>query len=139
MTGGNYINIEADIKDFTQKLKLKEKFNGQTFEDDSLVKKKSIYTPQTNNPDFQKIIDSIEQMEPVCAKKQDNFTTSKRKALEDLKSDANIIIKKADKGNTLVVMSMEFYRDKLVLHDHLNTPQRIVKPSPLLINLHLGS
>ena len=62
-------------------------------------------------------------MEPVYAKKkQDNFTTSERKALEDLKSDANIIIKKADKGNTLVVMSMEFYRDKLVLHDHLNTP-----------------
>ena len=62
-TGGNYINIKADIKDFTRKLKLKEKFNGQTFEDDSLVKKKSIYTPQTkkksiytpqtNNPEFQ--------------------------------------------------------------------------------------
>ena len=68
-TGGNYINIKADIKDFTRKLKLKEKFNGQAFEDDSLVKKKSIYTPPTNTPDFQKIIDSIEQMELVYAKK----------------------------------------------------------------------
>ena len=32
-----------------------------------------------------------------------------------------IIIKKADKGNTLIVMDQQFYRDKLVLQDHLQT------------------
>ena len=31
------------------------------------------------------------------------------------------MVKKADKGNTLVVMDKSFYRDKLVMKDHLLT------------------
>ena len=35
--------------------------------------------------------------------------------------DPDIVIKKADKGNVLLLMDKEFYRDKLVLQDHLYT------------------
>ena len=31
-----------------------------------------------------------------------------------------IVIKKSDKGNTLIIIQKEYYRDKLVLNDHLN-------------------
>ena len=33
----------------------------------------------------------------------------------------DIIIKKADKGNTFVVMDSSYYRDKLVIADHLDS------------------
>ena len=53
---------------------------------------------------------------------------SERKALKELKSANDIVIKKADKGNTLVVMDTEFYRDKLVIADHLETDTYSIAP-----------
>ena len=43
--------------------------------------------------------------------------------MSDLKllCDTDIEIKKADKGSTFVIMDKCFYRDKLVLRDHLHT------------------
>ena len=120
-TKGNYLTIKADTKEFTRKLKLKEKFKDQDFQDESLVKKKLNYTPYIDNQDFLKIIDSIEQCDPIYKRTEDNLTIQERKALQELKDCPDITIKKADKGNTLVVMATDFYRDKLVLNDHINT------------------
>ena len=53
---------------------------------------------------------------------ENNLTLQERQALKELKNDKSIVIKKSDKGNALIIMSTEFYRDKLVLNDHLNTP-----------------
>ena len=61
-TKGNYLNIKADIKEYTRKLKLKDAFHGQVFEGESLVRKKSNYTPKTKNQDLTKIIDIIEKV-----------------------------------------------------------------------------
>ena len=51
----------------------------------------------------------------------DNLTQGEKIALKELKTAQDIVIKKADKGNILVVMDTEFYRDKLVMKDHLST------------------
>ena len=109
------------LKDLTRKLKLKEKFFDDNFNDESIVKSKSNFNPQTYNSDLQKIIDSIEIMEPIQKNLLKNISKSEEKALRNLISDSSIIIKKADKGNTLILMDKDFYRDKLVLKDHLFT------------------
>ena len=51
---------------------------------------------------------------------RDNLTRNERQALSKLKK-TNLVIKKADKGDTLIIMEPEFYRDKLVFKDHLST------------------
>ena len=58
---------------------------------------------------------------------KDNLTKNERQALNELKDDSEIIIKKADKGNVLIIMSKSFYRDKLVINDHLDTPKNRAK------------
>ena len=37
----------------------------------------------------------------------------------ELSEMSSIIIKKADEGNTLVTLDNEYFRDKLILNDHL--------------------
>ena len=63
----------------------------------------------------------MERCEPTLTDFNDNMTREERIALKELRNNQDIIIKKEDKGNLLVVMSKVFYRDKLVLQDHLNT------------------
>ena len=67
------------------------------------------------------IIAHIENHEPSQTSFKDNLTREERTALREIKEATDIVIKKADKGNTLVILSKDFYRDKLVLADHLDT------------------
>ena len=123
-TKGNYIQIKADTKEFTRKLKLREKFWESEYDDDSLVKHPSDYNPGASDNEFRKIITTIEHMDPTQVRNfSDNLTRHERVALSELRDLCNneVILKKADKGNTLVMMDREYYRDKLVLSDHLNT------------------
>ena len=41
--------------------------------------------------------------------------------MQSLKTYDDIVIKKADKGGMFVILDKDFYRDKMVLKDHLNT------------------
>ena len=113
----------ADSRDFSRKLKLREKFWGCEFEDENLVKHPSNYNPKCENPELCKILSTIEQIDPLPQHTQDNLTKSERIALTELTalSKKDLVIKKADKGNTLVIMDVPFYRDKMVLKDHLDT------------------
>ena len=52
---------------------------------------------------------------------KNNITQTESQSLNTLKTDPNIIIKKADKGGMFVVLDKRFYRDKMVLKDHLDT------------------
>ena len=44
-----------------------------------------------------------------------------KRALDNLKTYDDIIIKRADKGGMFVVLDSKFYKEKMVLNDHLNT------------------
>ena len=118
---GNFLEMKAALKDFTRKLKLKEKFHGATYKDESLVKNKSKLNPSTENKELSKIIEIIDKSDPIAINKADNLTPEERNALKTLKNLDDIIIKKADKGNVLVILDKTFYRDKLVIEDHLKT------------------
>ena len=118
------MQIKSDTKEFTRKLKLREKFWECEYNDESLVKHPSEYNPPASDNEFRKIISTIELMDPVKVYDfSDNLSKEERTALAELKnlSNTDIILKKADKGSTLVLMDKDFYRDKLVLDDHLRT------------------
>ena len=50
-----------------------------------------------------------------------NLTKQERKALKELQEDQDLVIRKADKGNNLVLMDKDYYCDTLVMKDHLST------------------
>ena len=50
-----------------------------------------------------------------------NLTKQERRALTQLQEDQDLVIRKADKGNTLVLMDKDYYFNTLVVKHHLNT------------------
>lgn len=120
-TKGNYLSTQSDIQDFTRRLNIIETFWQQENSDKSILKNKSKRQIYSNNQDLQSITSKIEQMQPYITKHNDNLTKSERQALNELKSNDKLIFKKADKGGSLVLMTKEFYRDRLVMEGHLTT------------------
>ena len=130
MKKGNYLQIKADQQEFTRKLKLREKFYDNDYTNESLVKEPSKYTPLIFDPDVTKIIEQIEFLDPINTTPQDNLPHDERQSLTDLNRMEDIIIKVVDKGNTLIVMDTDYYRDILVLKQHLDTENySIIEPN----------
>ena len=88
----------------------------------SLVKHKSNCQIKTKSKHIEYITNKFEQMEPTHTNIEPNLSHKEKNALFDLQRDKNIVIKKADKSNIFVIMDVSFYRDKLVLKDHLLSP-----------------
>lgn len=120
-TSGNYFELKADISEFNRKLKLREKFFDEQYIDTSIVKEKSDIEVNCSNPDLSTIINDINSLVPLQTDIKYNLSKEESNAIKELKSMNDIIIKKADKGNTLVIMDTSFYEQKLVLNDHLLT------------------
>ena len=68
------------------------------------------------------ICNKLESLEPEMNSIKDNVTPEERNALEYLRNNKDIVIKKADKSNIIVIMDKQYYKNKLVLADHLETP-----------------
>ena len=120
-TKGNYFTMKSDTKTFNRKLKLMERFKDIQYEDESIVRMKSSYEPFCTNTELNKIINDLENTDPIYTNLTDNLTTEERKSLNELKENTNIVIKKADKVSTFVIMDKDYYKEKLVLKDHLST------------------
>ena len=114
--------LEKDIKEFIRLLKLKEYFykNNSYQQDNSLVKPSSDFIPnKVKNPVLESVCDTLshlaENLEHLIPENNyDNLNFSERKALKDLKSDDNIIIKEADKGNVVVILEKSFYKNQML-------------------------
>ena len=101
-----------------------DRFYDETYNNESLVKHPSSYTPKPSDPEVSKILATIENIDPTASlDRYDNITYSERIALKEIEDliRTDLIIKKADKGNTFVVMDSSYYRDKLVIADHLDS------------------
>ena len=120
-TTGTYLDSKAEITEFTRKLKLREKYFDCTFTSGALVKEKNNDFVTCKNNELKRIVDHIESIAPTKIHLKKNITPAEERALASLKLHEDIIIKKADKGGMFVVLDKNFYRDKMVLHDHLNT------------------
>ena len=103
-------------------MKLAEKFKDSNYVDQSLVKHPSISEVKTKNPWLQHMVNVLDGLEPEPINTPSNVTKEEQNAIKELKENRNIVIKKADKSNVFVIMDTSFYRNKLVLQDHLATP-----------------
>ena len=121
--GPDIMTLEKDIKVFVRLLKLKEFFHGRPYTDDgSLLKPPSDFTPNyVRNPMLYNVCDTListaENLQSLVPQKfvHNNLSYNMRVALDDLKSDDTILIKKADKGNTMVLLDKTFYCNKMLL------------------------
>ena len=89
-------DIISDTKEFTRKLKLRERFWGIEYNDESLLKRKSNVNVNTTIPELSNISNILEQIEPTISDVNDNLTKHERKALKELQEDQDLIIRKAD-------------------------------------------
>ena len=119
-------DIKSDTKVFTRKLKLRERFCGVHYNDEILVKSKSNINVNTAIPELSNISNILEQtiyntIEPTINNVNDDLTKEERKALKELQEDQDLVIRKFDKGNTLVLMDNDYCCDTLVIKHHLST------------------
>ena len=121
---GSKTDFYSGIKTFSNKLALQEKYFDANFADSSLVRPRSKKYVTTTNKDLSDIISTINKLTPSTKITPDNLSQPERVALEELKklTKTSVVIKKADKSNTLVILERSDYEQKLVLNDHLLTP-----------------
>ena len=66
----------------------------------------------------------VGQIEPTINDvydKKKNEEKQERKALQEFPEDQNLVTRKTDKGNSLVLMDKNYYCNTLVMKNHLNT------------------
>ena len=114
-------DIKSDTKEFTRKLKLRERFWRIEYNHESLAKSKSNINVNTAIPELSNISNILEQVEPTISDVNDNLTKQERKSLKELQEDQDLVIRKADKGNTLVLKDKDYYCNTLVMKHHLST------------------
>ena len=112
--------IKFDTKEFTRKLKLRERFWGIEYDDESLVKSKSNINFNTAISELSNISNILEQTEPTINDVNDNLTKQDCRALKELQEDQDLVLRKADKGNTLVLMDKDYYYNTLLMKHHVN-------------------
>ena len=106
MTLTKEANLREDFAEFTRKLRLKEYFIDKNYQSEDIVRPKSEFTPQSGRvPKLDDIASEIETMKIKEKKFKDNLSKSERKALNELRHNNKIVIKQADKGGTVVIMT----------------------------------
>ena len=148
-TKGNYIHTRVENKELSRKLKLHEHFWSTEYKDESLVRHPSQFNPKCDNIELNRVLTIIDCIDPAhTLKSLDNLSTSERNAIAEIKElcKTDLEIKKADKGSAFVIMDKDYYRDKLVLNDHLqsdtykevdaNSDEKVMKDLKELIRKH---
>ena len=112
LTLQNIPDLEYNLYQFSQKLRLTYHFRNSNFQDASLVKIPSSFTPPPNeHQELENICKQIEHT-PINVRKSKDNLMNLRKGLELLLEKVNtnkIIIKPADKGSIIVVMAPKDY------------------------------
>ena len=108
----NIPDLEYDLYQFSRRLRLTYHFRNSNFQDVSLVKMPSSFTPPPNeHQELENICKEIEHT-PINIRKSKDNLMNLRKGLELLFEKINtnnIIIKPADKGSITVVMTPKYY------------------------------
>ena len=108
----NIPELEADSFDFIRKLRLTYHFRNSIYHDESIVKPTSTFTPKPNkNQELEKICKTLMETEIKMKKTTDNISSLKNglNSLIKITTENEIVIKPADKGSIITVMSPEFY------------------------------
>ena len=85
------------------------------------MKCRRFYNPTNPSQELNNIINSNENTKPIKLFNKKNLSKEERNTLTELTNNPNIVIQKADKVNTFVILGREFYFEKLVRRDHLDS------------------
>ena len=110
----DFPEFEKDLYNFTRILRLKHHFRNSTHHDPSIVKLPSTFCPPVNqNTELEKVVTTIKRVKVRPRKRQGDNIKDLRDALQSLitKTNNNIVIKPADKGDIIVVMSPTYYKE----------------------------
>ena len=120
---GRKTDFYSSTKIFSKKLALQELYFDTNFPNESLLRPQSKKYITTKNKQLDDIISTINKLTPTEKFTPDNLDEEERKALEEMKSlcESSVVLKKADKSNTLVLMDKVDYENTLVLKGHLLT------------------
>ena len=119
-TSADKLQLKTDILNFTRSLLLTANFHDGDYNDESLIKPISNYVPKsTKFPVLKSVVDDLEFLANDLESTQrvavkDNLSKSQRLGLDSLKIRDDIIIFKADKGNSLVILDKDFYKFKVL-------------------------
>ncbi|CAG2192513.1 unnamed protein product [Mytilus edulis] len=101
--------LKSDIQQFSRRLRLREYFGNGKFDDGSLVRNKSTFTPNTGRDEYlDSFIDTISKLPINYHNTKQNLSRREKKSLEELKNNPSIILKEADKGGGIVIMDKTF-------------------------------
>ena len=132
----NSIQLTCDLKTFAHKLRLTEYFDDHSVtptdqKNESLVKGKSVFYPSRNrNKELETHISFINNIDIINEKsnKNSSFSPKEWTELRNLMNQPNIVIKEADKGGAITVLSKSHYRT--MIYERLsnqNTYQKLNK------------
>ena len=117
------IHLKSDIQSYTRKLRLLEFFHNtsKNTEKENLFKIKSSFTPPRNrDKDLDHQIDILNNLdlENIEHNSKTNLSNKEQQELSKLINDEEIIIKRADKGGAVVILSKSHYQQMIL--EHLN-------------------
>ena len=125
--------LEKDVYEFVRKLRLSYHFRNSTYKDSSILKRKSGFCPKRNaNTELEKICHSLETMK-ICVKRSPDNIRGLRGSLQSLMDKVkkqDIVIKPADKGSIIVLMSPEYYWQMCCRHLYEGNHYEIVESDP---------
>lgn len=114
----NIQEMQNDIDEFHRKLRLKEYFYENEYEqDDSLVRNRSSFEPpKGRNSALEQYISTNKQFltSKLPTSSKFNITIKERQCINELQNDPSIIIKEADKGGGIVIMNKDYYKNKML-------------------------
>ena len=131
----NSIQLTCDLKTLAHKLSLTEYFDDHNVttidqKNESLVQGKSMfYPPRNRNKELETHISFINNIDIANEKSnKSNFSPKEWAELRNLMNQSNIVVKEADKGGAVTVLSKHHYR--AMIYEHLsnqNTYQKLDK------------
>ena len=120
-TPGPYeVELKIDLKEFRRKLRLREFFLDTTQESKLVQNQSSFEPPNQRNPELDEIIDEIKNIKIEKRNPKDNLSKAERNTLKELKEnkdkEKSNIIKEADKGGAILIMTKDQCRKMVMKH-----------------------
>ena len=110
------MKLKIDLKEFSRKLRLREFFLDTTQESKFVQNKSSFEPPNQTNQELDEIIDEIKNIKIEKRNPKDNHSKAERNTLKELKENKDIVIKEADKGGAIFIMTKDQYRKMVMKH-----------------------
>ena len=128
--------LQNDFKEFSRKLRCKYHFCRNNDLPLHPFYENTGYTPEKTCQTLETYIDKtqIELSSIELYRGASNISTQERKALHDLKNDQSIVIKKADKSNTVVIMDKKEYIKEGIRQLNTHHYESVEKPNIAEIN-----